>query len=141
MTHHTPYDLTGETEQVNKGVSLLKDAQSAMNGGLPNYWYFGHIHDGVVYEPKVVDGSTCMMRCTGHGAMPYGAPWGLTKPGSKPPFTSADYLPGISFFAGTPKNTSKPQGQVKNGFMLLTLSGGSITEEFYDEDGVRTWSC
>lgn len=141
MTHHTPYDLTGEVEQVNKGMSLLKDAQSAMNGGLPDYWYFGHIHDGVVYEPKTVNGSTSLMRCTGHGAMPYGAPWGLTKPGSRPPFAPTDYISGITFFAGTPMDASKPEGQVKNGFMLLTLSGGSITEEFYDEDGTRTWPC
>ena len=146
MTHHTPFDFTGQTELVKDGKSLLRDVGSAF-GALPDYWYFGHIHDGIVYAPKTVPASangpaisgTCHMRCTGHGSMPYGAPWGLTKPGSRPPFHPSEYIDGITFFAGTPK-TDDPAGLVKNGFMTFVLKGDQISEAFFDEDGRQTWS-
>lgn len=135
LTHHTPYDVTGRTKQVSGGISLLDQVRSVFSG-LPDYWYFGHIHDGVVYDPK----EGCRMRCAGHAAMPYGAPWVLAKTGSRPPFTSADYIDGIEFFAGTPKDPARPEGQVKNGFACFTLDKNQITELFYDSDGRCTWS-
>ncbi len=146
MTHHTPFDVTGQIEQVKDGKSLLRDVGAAF-GSLPDYWYFGHIHDGIVYAPKTVPKSkdgpeipgTCNMRCAGHASMPYGAPWGLAKPGTYPPFKPADYIDGIDFFAGTPKG-SDPAGLVKNGFMTFTLTGDQISEAFFDEDGKLTWS-
>ena len=146
MTHHTPFDVTGQVEQVKDGKSLLRDVGKAF-GCLPEYWYFGHIHDGIVYAPKTVPKSkygpaipgTCNMRCAGHASMPYGAPWGLAKPGTHPPFKPADYIKGIDFFAGTPKGHD-PAGLVKNGFMTFTLTGDQISEAFFDDDGHLTWS-
>ena len=81
------------------------------------------------------------MRCAGHASIPYGAPWVLTKPCSTPPFTNKDYIEGIEFFAGTPKDPSNPAGLVKNGFMTFTLTGDQISEVYYDSDGKRTWSA
>ncbi len=146
MTHHTPFDLTGKVEQVKDGKSLLRDVGRAF-GCLPDYWYFGHIHDGIVYAPKTVPASTngpaipgtCNMRCAGHASMPYGAPWGLAKPGTHPPFKPSDYIDGIDFFAGTPKGND-PAGLVKNGFMTFTLTGNKISEAFFDENGQLSWS-
>jgi len=134
LTHHTPYDVTGRIEQVSSGISLLAQVRAAF-GGLPDYWYFGHIHDGIVYAEK----EGCRMRCTGHASMPYGAPWALARPGCRPPFSPCDYIDGIEFFAGTPK-TSDPAGLVRNGFMTFTLDCDQISEAFFDSDGTCAWS-
>ena len=37
----------------------------------PKYWYFGHMHNGVVYSSNAT-GDGCKSRCVGHGAMPFG---------------------------------------------------------------------
>ncbi|WGI20250.1 metallophosphoesterase [Amylibacter sp. IMCC11727] len=146
LTHHTPFNLTG-TEKISKQkggttVSLWNQMIEATNKKVPDYWYFGHIHDGIAYvEPKggnYFDG--CKARCTGHASMPYGAPWGLAKPNAVAPFKAGDWIDTVEFAAGTPKDASKPNGQVKNGFMLITLSPNGIKESFYDEDGTETWS-
>ena len=134
MTHHTPYDLTGQKPEEKHGVCMLEQIKTAF-GKMPNYWYFGHIHDGIVYAEK--DG--CKMRCTGHASMPYGAPWGLVKPGAQPPYTCDKYIDGIEFFACTPINKDDPAGQVKNGFMTFTLDAETLTEAFFDDDCTQTW--
>lgn len=153
MTHHTPYDVTGREEEIYKGtdksgkaieVSLLQQVTQAfrLDDGtdrLPDYWYFGHIHDGIVYTQK--DG--CNMRCAGHASMPYGAPWVLTVPGTKPPFNTPEkkkcIIKGVEFFACTPKKPDCPAGQVKNGFMTFTLDRDRISEAYYDSEGACTW--
>ncbi|WP_377189650.1 metallophosphoesterase family protein [Ruegeria meonggei] len=145
MTHHTPFDVTGKFEQVKNKKSLLRDVARALDNNLPDYWYFGHIHDGIAYAPKKVVASkhgpkipgTCHMRCTGHASMPYGAPWALAKLGSKPPFKKSDFIKDIEFFAQTPKPDCGLH--VKNGFMTFTFTGANIEEAFYDSDGKRTW--
>jgi len=123
----------------------LRDVAAALGNALPDYWYFGHIHDGIVYAPKQVTASpagpaipgVCHMRCTGHASMPYGAPWGLAKVGSTPPFKKTDFIDGIEFFAQTPKPHCGLL--VKNGFMTVTLDGDTIEEAFYDSDCVKVW--
>lgn len=145
MTHHTPFDVTGKVEQIKDKKSLLRDVARALDNNLPDYWYFGHIHDGIVYASKKVvaskDGPAipgiCHMRCTGHASMPYGAPWALAKVGGTPPFKKSDYIDRIEFFAQTPKPNCGLR--VKNGFMTFALSGDTIEEAFYDSDGTKTW--
>jgi hypothetical protein len=151
MSHHTPFDLTGRKrvckEVDGKPVSLWQQTLQATAPKIPDYWYFGHIHDGIVYKEPNSNNSKksslfegCKPRCTGHASMPYGAPWGLTTSDAKAPFGPGDWIDTVEFAAGTPKDKSKPNGQVKNGFMLITLKPTGIVEEFYDEDGKRTWS-
>jgi len=143
LTHHTPYDVTGTQEEVEDGVSLLKDVTTAFKAApnstkaLPDYWYFGHIHDGIVYT----DTNGCKMRCTGHASMPYGAPWGLAKPGATPPFKTCDFIPSVEFFAQTPYPGKDPGQQVMNGYMSFTLNGDQIAEACYDSDGQCRWPC
>ena len=147
MTHHTPFDVTGKVEQIKDNKSLLRDVARALDNNLPDYWYFGHIHDGIVYSPKQVAASkdgpaipgTCHMRCAGHASMPYGAPWALAKVGSTPPFKDSDFIDGIEFFAQTPM--PKCGLRVLNGFMTFALTGAGIEEAFYDSDGKQTWPC
>ncbi len=139
MTHHNAYDITGETVVPTGSSSLWQNAKTALGGTPPDYWYWGHLHDGVIYNP-IVDGSaSCRTRCIGHSSVPYGAPWGLTTAGSTPPFTPADYIDTVQFLAGTPTDPSVPAGQVKNGFAMITLSGDTVTEAMYDCDGLQTW--
>ncbi|WP_223426154.1 metallophosphoesterase family protein [Tateyamaria pelophila] len=145
MTHHTPFDLTGQIEQISDGKSLLRDVAAALGNSLPDYWYFGHIHDGIVYAPKKVMDTpsgpaipgVCRMRCTGHASMPYGAPWGLAKVNRTPPFKKTGFIDHIEFFAQSPKLDCGLL--VKNGFMTVTLDGDTIEEAFYDSDCVKVW--
>ncbi len=139
LSHHNAIDVTGKHIVMTGNTSLWDQACSALNGKAPDYWYWGHIHDGVIYAPQTRNGVSTRLRCIGHAGMPYGAPWGLTKADSQPPFTSPDYIEGIEFFAGTPVDISSPGGQVKNGFVLVTLSETGLTDEMFDSDGVKTW--
>lgn len=139
LTHHNAYDVTGQTIVPTGTGSLWQDAVNGLGGTPPDYWYWGHIHDGVVYEPVKTGEHTTNIRCAGHAAVPYGAPWGLTNPGSQPPFQPSDYISSVQFFAGTPVDPHLPGGQVKNGFAMITLTGTGITEAMFDSDGVQTW--
>lgn len=139
LTHHNAWDVTGQSIVPTGSGSLWQDALNGLGGTPPDYWYWGHIHDGVIYQPVENGGIKTNIRCIGHAAMPYGAPWGLTVPGSQPPFQPSDYINSVKFFAGTPVNPSLPGGQVKNGFAMITLTGKGITEAMYDSDGKQTW--
>ncbi|KMW59633.1 hypothetical protein AIOL_004615 [Candidatus Rhodobacter oscarellae] len=140
MTHHNPYDLTGTKKRVKDGGSLLQDVTTAFSGTLPEYWYFGHEHNGIVYN-DTAGTLGCKMRCTGHASMPYGAPWGLvTERATTPPYKAGDYISTVDFAASTPLEPSDPKGLVKNGFMRITLGENGITEAFFDQDNTQTWS-
>ncbi len=140
LTHHNAYDTTGRAIVTTGKQSLWDDAKTALGGTPPDYWYWGHIHDGIIYNPLTDGNATCRSRCIGHAAVPYGAPWGLTKAGSKPPFGPSDFIDTVAFAAGTPKDPALPAGQVRNGFCMITLTGNAITEEMYDSDGTQTWN-
>ena len=100
---------------------LLSQLQAT--GLMPDYWYWGHVHLGIVYGDQSVvtttTGGKTQARCVGHSAIPIGAPWGLTADGSI-----------IDFIAETPiQNTN----MVLNGLAMLTLtSDGGITEQFFN---------
>ena len=113
MCHHNACDVTGKMIVMHDTQSLWGDVLNALGGNAPDYWYWGHIHDGVIYKPSTVKGKDYHTCCVGHSAMPYGAPWGLTKPGSMPPFGSSDNISTVEFFADTLMNSGVSVGQVK----------------------------
>ena len=119
LTHHNPVDYTGRTLI----DPLWSTVCEAVGGAGPAYWYWGHIHNAIVYasNPAIDQGVGTKIRCVGHGAIPFGDAWGLQGVG------------GIDYYAHTPIPNSI---RMRNGFATLTLRrSGSITERFYETTG------
>ena len=130
ITHHN--GMLDQRDPVTGAVtttstSLWKQLMSALpSGSPPAYWYWGHVHAGVVYKPQ---GGNLLCRCCGHAALPWGQ--------------------AIEF---DPKNNGQvewcetrsahdpdiPQ-RILNGFAMLYLDGPDIKEVFYDENGGVAW--
>lgn len=116
MTHHTGLSSDGAKEN----TQLCSEVNFAL-GGDPAAWYWGHIHNGIVYSAPTVTGRKTLSRCVGHGAVPFGSGWGI--PGQY-----------VDYYANTPDSNLPGSHRVLNGFAVLTISdSGSITEEFYEQ--------
>ncbi|MES0871747.1 metallophosphoesterase family protein [Pseudovibrio sp. SCP19] len=131
LTHHNAISFDG-LKQEPLWDEMLNDL-----GGTPDYWYWGHVHLGVVYgdqlpAAKGKDGRFAKVRCSGNAAIPNGAPSGL------------DGKPNISYYSHTPLKNKEPR--VRNGFALIKLTlDGQITETFYEvsdgsEHPVEVWA-
>ncbi|HEV3200290.1 MAG TPA: metallophosphoesterase [Bryobacteraceae bacterium] len=90
----------------------------------PAYWYWGHVHAGVVYvkQPNGVQG-----RCTGHAALP----WGLA--------TELQNNKNVTWFETRSANDPSDPKRVLNGYTKVRLDGASLHEEFFDENGNSAW--
>ncbi|NKF15342.1 metallophosphoesterase, partial [Rhizobium sp. BUS002] len=62
LSHHQGFDITGHHK-----TALYQPVCDAL-GREPDYWYWGHLHNGIVYAPQ----GGLHARCAGHGAIPYG---------------------------------------------------------------------
>ena len=131
MTHHNPIDYKGTTI-VNQGKPdcLWQQVSDAL-GRAPDFWYWGHLHNGIAYSDQSITGPSTYGRCVGHGAFPFGLAYGLLSdsddPGSAP-------IPSVDYFAHTPikSPTVKQQKRVYNGFAMITLGADSLKEAFYE---------
>jgi len=140
MTHHNPLSVYG------KGTyRLWAQVEQGLSGRQPDYWYWGHIHDGIVYKcagRSPQSRNVTKARCIGHSAIPFGFAWGLTKPetllAAAPGALPAAFQPidTVEYFAHEPVPGSP---YIKNGYAILRLSGAGISEEVYDEDCELTW--
>lgn len=125
LTHHNPIiEPGGQTNSLWTDVT----GSGALNSN-PDYWYWGHVHNGIVYAITPVTGNTAC-RCLGHAAIPYGnATW-------------FENNPNVSFFTNAVPNpcTGNPV-QAMNGFAVLSLTPtGGITETWYYQDGTVAWT-
>ena len=142
MTHHAGCDVPG-----SEATSLYEQVATAL-GRPPTLWYWGHVHNGIVYDQIDQSGKIPTKgRCCGHGAIPFGNAWGLQD-------ANGNNLPNIVYYAHTPDpalpDTSGPKPanpRVRNGYALVTLhTDGGFTEAFY-ETGVaepvwqQSWSA
>ena len=121
LTHHN-----GLAEDGASTTNLWNQVMSAFPARTgPAYWYWGHVHAGVVYEPK--SPGNVLGRCCGHGALPWG---------------QASQLDGnrnvLWYEHRFAKDPDIPQ-RVLNGFAMLYLDGPNIHEVFYDENGGVAW--
>ncbi|MBI4852988.1 MAG: metallophosphoesterase [Acidobacteria bacterium] len=115
LTHHN-----GLTDDGSKETNLWTELNSAL-GGDPAAWYWGHVHNGIVYKSPTVTGRNTLARCTGHAAFPFGNAWELNE------------CENIVYYAHTPN----PDGGVRvyNGFTMLTIkSDGTVKEDFYEQN-------
>jgi len=126
LTHHN-----GLTQDGSSTTGLWEEVMSGFPAGTgPAYWYWGHAHAGIVYQPKppqTGDAATVLCRCNGHGALP----WGHA--------TELDNNPNIVWYENRSANDPDIRQRVLNGFAMLYLDGPNIQEVFYDENGGGAW--
>ena len=121
LTNETPLDmLTKRTlwEQVSTLIEPYLQGNKA-------YWYWGHAHCAYVMKER----GNIFPRCIGHSAVPWGK-------------GSDFYLDGdsnLDWFEDTPMEGKPPL--LVNGFMTVTFSGETITETFYTQTGMITYSA
>ena len=125
FTHHN-----GFADDCSSVADLWGQLNHALKGD-PFAWYWGHVHNGIVYDrpisipsntAKPVLTTNTYARCLGHAALPYG------------PASSLNGQP-IAYKANNLQPT--PSKQLYNGFALLTLTQQNgvmtgIQEAFYD---------
>lgn len=140
LTHHNPTNIEGTgTRTGTAQLTLWNDVTSAL-GKAPDFWYWGHIHNAIVYSDQSFPAQNgTKARCAGHGAIPFGVAYGLQNP-------DGTNKPSIEYFAhellsSAYENTDAQQAnRVLNGFALLTLKPDSISEELIDQTGAVRWS-
>jgi hypothetical protein len=122
LTHHTGLAYDGSA--LNQ--PLWGQVCSAL-GKQPEVWYWGHVHNGIVYSSKSPAGKT-LARCCGHGALPFGAAYGLQTPGG-------GTVPTVTYYAHTPLGGKAPPQKLRvlNGFATVCLEKGKIIERFYEQ--------
>jgi hypothetical protein len=118
LTHHQGLETNGSES------ALYADVKAAF-GGVPDLWYWGHIHGAAVYQPRVVDGRTFRGRLIGHGGIPF----------------ISDFQPAGDAAARIEwAERSVGNATGVNGFAVLRLAGAKLSEEFYDERGGLRYS-
>ena len=140
LTHHNPIEYDGSSfvdSDKNEGSLWQQVVDVTLNGAMPDAWYWGHIHNGIVYENlellngmKTLSGNPAKLRCCGHASIPYGKGSGLFNK------DTGKNNPGIAYFGETPMDPSKPtlsqNLRVLNGFAVIDIDGSKIKETFYE---------
>jgi len=118
LSHHQGFDIGGQHH-----TALYQPVCDAL-GRVPDYWYWGHLHNGIVYAEQ----GGLKARCAGHGAIPYGV---------------TSELDGNERVLFSESKNAMDDGypeRVLNGYARVRLSGEEIIEEFIGEDGSVRWS-
>jgi len=146
MTHHTGLSADGKslTPPTYDGTNIPKPLFTQVVNALgrcPDYWYYGHIHNGIVYNHlslagkyKCLSGASPRLRCVGHASIPFGKGNAL--------FTGNKNNPEITYFSQTKMINSNPpsnflKARVQNGFAVIKLTANDITETFYEVSAVN----
>jgi hypothetical protein len=126
LTHHNGIPEKGV--QTAPQLKLFGEVTGAFAGqNPPAYWYWGHVHAGVAYKP-MTDQNGMLCRCVGHS----GLPWGRS--------SDLQASPNVEWFET--RNAADPDDalRVLNGFVFLQLSGATLKETYYDENGGVAWT-
>lgn len=118
LSHHQGLDQKGQ-----KPTALHTQVVGAL-GRVPDYWYWGHLHNAIVYKEH----QGLLGRCVGHGAIPYGNASELAN------------LPTVAWYETEKANDPSLPERVKNGFASVSLDGPEIVEALIGEDGQTRWS-
>lgn len=123
LTHHNPIDTIGQNKS-----DLWTQVINAL-GREPDYWYWGHVHNGMVYTAQSAGGNV-NCRCLGNAAIPIGnASWLAGSPST------------VSFYTNKPlaNPTVQQQLRVMNCFAMLEFSNDTVLENWYYQDGSLAW--
>jgi hypothetical protein len=140
LTHHNPTNIEGTgTTQGATQLPLWNQTLSAL-GRPPDYWYWGHVHNAMVYSATSFAAQNGVKaRCAGHGAIPFGVAWGLQNPdGTNKP--SVEYFAHELLSSAYERIDLQQTNRVLNGFAMLTIGPDTIKEEFIDQTGAVRWS-
>ncbi|KIH81213.1 metallophosphoesterase [Pseudomonas batumici] len=118
LSHHQGFDIGGQHQ-----TALYQPVCDAL-GRVPDYWYWGHLHNGIVYAEQ----GGLKARCAGHGAIPYGVT------------SELDGNERVLFSESKNAMDDEYPERVLNGYARVRLSGEEIIEEFIGEDGSVRWS-
>ncbi|MFA6161840.1 MAG: metallophosphoesterase [Methylobacter sp.] len=126
MAHHNGLTFDGKTR-----MSIWDDMANTLGAyagkpRTPDVWYWGHLHQGTVYNTNSAAGNECLCRCVGHSAFPFGDTFGVVQN-------------NVEYNAQTP--IASGNAKMQNGFAMLTLKpDGTMTETFYEvkNDGSYT---
>lgn len=136
MTHHNPTNVEG----TGTGQLILWNNVISALGRAPDYWYWGHVHNAVVYSDQSFPAQNKVRaRCVGHGAIPFGVGYGLQNP-------DGTNKPSVEYFAHELLSTAyeqidvQQQNRVLNGFAIMTIGSDGIKEELIDQTGAIRWS-
>ena len=122
FSHQTAMSTDGTSP-----LQLWHDVTSVVPPAQIKYWYWGHIHLGLVYGARSALGSLGVKaRCAGHSAIPIGAPWGLCAGADQP----------IEWLAQEKLTKTPYANRVRNGFALLTVGANGVAEAFYDAGSI-----
>jgi hypothetical protein len=101
------------------------------NDAGPDYWYWGHVHMGAVYQNQKNGAKEVNCRCCGHGGLPCAAA------------SVMENQTGVRWYekrtANDPDFQGQPVQRILDGFAMLYLDGPLIQEVFYDENGGVAW--
>jgi hypothetical protein len=140
LTHHNPTNIEGTgTAQGATQLPLWNQVISAL-GRAPEYWYWGHVHNAMVYSNTSFPSQNGVKaRCVGHGAIPFGVGWGLQNPdGTNKP--SIEYFAHELLSSVYDSTNAQQAKRVLNGFAMLTIRSAEIEEQFFDQTGAVRWS-
>ena len=145
LTHHNPLSTDGTMFVQHDGSLVPEPTDECMwtdvcnaLGRAPDYWYCGHIHNGIVYSDQCAVGTATRMRCIGFGALPFGSAYELQSQGS--PIPSVDWFANTPLSKTFPNTTLQQQNRVLNGFAVLTVGPNGVQEAIYDQTGECVWS-
>jgi hypothetical protein len=127
LTHHNGLNYDGTV--IND--PLVSQVYTALGNIYPDYWYYGHTHNGFVYNDKSAIGAVQYqtrfktyprLRCVGHASIPYG----------KASIESSNK--GLDYYVQTPVPDPHDSQKLRvlNGFAMLTLSQQNLQEQFYE---------
>lgn len=136
ITHHNPTNVAGTQ---TAPLPLWNQLLGAL-GRAPDFWYWGHVHNAVVYSDQSFPAQNGVRaRCVGHGAVPFGVAYGLQN-------ADGTNVPSVEYFAHEllssvyDKTDIQQAKRVLCGFAMLTLEPDSITEQLIDQTGVVRWT-
>lgn len=118
LSHHQGLDEKGE-----QPTAVYQQVVSAL-GRAPDYWYWGHLHNGIVYREY----QGMRSRCVGHGAIPYGAADEL------------EHVDAVLWYESERAQDPTLPARVLNGLAVVELDGASLSEAMLDENGGTRWS-
>lgn len=121
LSHHEGYSALG-----NEKTELYQQVKTAL-GCDPDYWYWGHLHNGIVYNP--ID--NFHGRCAGHGAIPYGNAIEMQD--------KLGALKTLAWFETQLAKDGNYPERVLNGYAVVTLNDKVLTEKMMGEDGSVRW--
>lgn len=139
LTHHNPVSTDGKGwsgelwKDVTGALSANRTFRSADGKGAPQYWFWGHLHNGIVYNERSRCGQQGTRgRCTGHSAIPFGSAYGLIEADGSFAVDTVDYVAHTPYSNYAPPSVMQ-ENRVLNGFTVLTLTEGCLTEDWYEQ--------